>query len=401
MCSLPLQLLLAIFLLKNSDGQEITFKNVTIKYTTDSKNELKVATAESLKKIVPSGEKVSVNVNGDVPVLYEQSIYDLQNLKSLEITEVSLKEIKPGAFGNLPLLRNLDLSKNNLTEIKSGTFSNLNLTVINLMFNSIRSLQAGTFKNVVVQELKLSANSLTEFPRGIFENVTLKSLYLNSNPIHTISPKALPISLKDLDLFYAQLESIDPEIFDYPELTSLILDHNQIKFLRPGDLKNLPRLEDLTLSYNKLTEIPEGVFNNTNIMNLKLNYNQISTVATKAFDDMPKLEWLDISKNKLTLWDNNWLPGSPELFLFFVDDNQITEIPDEAFKNYNGVFLLSIENNKISKISMKAFHNLGHIRFLSLASNELESWNPDLVANVNIGEIDVSKNKFNSGKGSG
>ena len=69
MCSLPLQLLLVIFLIKISDAQEITFKNVTIRYTINSKNEAKLVTADNLKKVIPSGEKLSVRATGDVPVL--------------------------------------------------------------------------------------------------------------------------------------------------------------------------------------------------------------------------------------------------------------------------------------------------------------------------------------------
>ncbi|XP_063913625.1 leucine-rich repeat-containing G-protein coupled receptor 4-like [Zophobas morio] len=399
MCSLPFQLLLVIFLLKISDAREITFKNVTILYVTASKNETRLGTADNLKKIIPSGEKLSVKVTGVVPVLYEQSIHDIHNLESLQLNEESLKEIKPGAFGNLPLLRYLDLSENKITEIKSGTFSNLNLSLINLAFSSIKSLQPGAFKNVIIGELALSGNSRTELPLGIFENVTLKSLDLSSNRMHTISSKALPRSLRNLNLKINRVESIDSDNFNHPELTSLDLSYNQIKLLRPGDLKNLPRLKKLTLESNMLTEIPDGVFNNTTITDLNLQFNQIATIATKAFDHMPKLKRLSIMyNNNLTLWDNNWLAGSSELSALIVNNNRITEIPDEAFKNYRDVFHIDLAHNKISKISMKAFHNVGHIHILDLAANEIDSWNPDWVANVSIDRIDLNWNKFNGGR---
>ncbi|KAJ3656848.1 hypothetical protein Zmor_015893 [Zophobas morio] len=163
-------------------------------------------------------------------------------------------------------------------------------------------------------------------------------------------------------------------------------------------LKNLPPLNKLRLASNKLTEIPDGVFNNTTITDLNLQFNQIATVATKAFDHMPKLKRLSIMYNKPTLWDNNWLDGSSELSILLVNDNQITEIPDEAFKNYHDVFRLDLGHNKISRISMKAFHNVGHIHMLDLANNEIDSWNPDWVANVSIDDIDLNWNKFNAGK---
>ena len=113
---------------------------------------------------------------------------------------------------------------------------------------------------------------------------------------------------------------------------------------------------------------------------------------------MPKLDLLDISMNNLTLWDNNWLAVSSELSVLLVNHNQITEIPDEAFKNFPNVFGLDLRHNKISRISMKAFHNVGHIHMLDLANNEIDSWNPDWVANVSIDDIDLNWNKFNAGK---
>ncbi|KAJ3656847.1 hypothetical protein Zmor_015892 [Zophobas morio] len=109
---------------------------------------------------------------------------------------------------------------------------------------------------------------------------------------------------------------------------------------------------------------------------------------------MPKLDLLDISMNNLTLWDNNWLAVSSELSVLLVNHNQITEIPDEAFKNFPNVFGLDLRHNKISRISMKAFHNVGHIHNIDLSSNEIDSWSPDLLANVNITRIDLRLNRL-------
>ena len=168
-----------------------------------------------------------------------------------------------------------------------------------------------------------------------------------------------------------------------------------MKLLRPGDLKNLPKLQLFTLAYNELEEIPEGVFNNTKLIYLNLNQNKITQIASKAFDDMSALIELHIGSNNLTQWDNNWLSGAKSVVEISVSYNVITQIPDEAFKNYPRVESISFHGNEIKKISVKAFDKLERVDYLDLSDNEIDEWNPDLLVNVSVGSLDLSGNKLN------
>ncbi|KAJ3656889.1 hypothetical protein Zmor_015934 [Zophobas morio] len=389
------RLAIAVVLCKASTSEEITFKNVTVEWVSDTGGNTTVVTSNSLKNDVPSGEEMSVNINGEVPILYERSVSDIENLKSLVLSGVDLEEIKPGAFVNLPVLQILILSKNKLTELKSDTFRDLNVSTIDLSQNSITTLQPETFKNINIRHLTLSNNQIVEFPSGVFENVTLGSLHLYNTLLKTIAPKALATtSLSSLVLSENKLEEIDPEAFDMPELTSLSLDFNSIKHLRAGDSKNLPQLNTLDLVANKLEEVPEGVFNNSKITHLKLNYNKISTIASKAFEDMSKISVLHFDHNNLTQWDNNWLGGTSNPDYVMAGFNQFSEIPDEAFKNYPKLYSIDLQGNKIMKISPKAFHKLERVVNFSLRDNEIDSWGPDWLVGVSIGTIDLSGNKL-------
>ena len=291
MRSLLLNLLVCIFRFKVSDREKITFVNVTVQWyfyhELETIEQETVASFDNVKKIIPDEEPVSVTIHGSIPILYEKSVFEVPNLIALNLNDVGLKQIKPGAFGNLPHLKWLSLSGNKLTEIKSDTFADPNLSYLDLSFNSIVLLQPGAFKNFNADIVILDNNKLTELPSGVFKNVTLGILSLNGNFLHTIAPKALsPIGLTRLDLSKNELEEIDPDVFDMQKLISLDLDDNSIKLLRPGDLINLPELSELRLAQNELKEIPDGVFNNTKLTYLNLNDNKIVKIASKAFDGM-------------------------------------------------------------------------------------------------------------------
>ncbi|KAJ3656915.1 hypothetical protein Zmor_015960 [Zophobas morio] len=388
-------LLVCTFLVKVSNSEN-TFENVTVVLARNDVPEAKVATFDSLKEVIPD-VKDEVTITGNVPILYENSIFDIPSLYSLELSNVGLEEIKPGAFGNVPLLNKLVLNSNNLTEIQSDTFTDLNVGYIDLSSNSIFLLQPGAFTNFKADKMTLENNNLTELSCGVFENVTLGILNLDSNSLYTIAPKALStLGLTRLNLFGNNLEEIDPEVFDLQELESLDLDYNSIKFLRPGDLRNLPQLLFLRLSGNELEEIPEGVFNNTKLTYLNLAENQIVKIASKAFDGMLALRALKIDSNNLTQWDD-WLTSPSASIL--VRFNQITEIPDEAFKNYSRLFNINLQGNRIRKISTKAFRKLEQIRYFNLADNEIDNWDPETLRNVSIVGLDLSGNRLKCIKG--
>ena len=89
--------------------------------------------------------------------------------------------------------------------------------------------------------------------------------------------------------------------------------------------------------------------------------NKIAKIASEAFDNMPALELLYINSNYITEWDNNWLKGAKSLVQISVSDNQITEIPDEAFKNYPRMMTSDLQGSYIRNISVKAFDNSEHV----------------------------------------
>ncbi|XP_044267941.1 insulin-like growth factor-binding protein complex acid labile subunit [Tribolium madens] len=383
--------LISLFLISATNPEAISFQNLTLEWKTSTgSNTTTVSSSANLRDSIPEHQgEISVILHGFVPVFYPKAVNGVPTLKSLTASSISLEEIKPGAFENLPRLAHLSLNRNRLKVIEKGTFTGLNLSSLNLADNEISNFQPGAFKNLKIHHLTLSNNKILEIRDGTFENVSLESLNLYHNGLRKIGGKIA--NLTNLVLGDNKLTEID---FNFPDLKYLDLSFNRIKTLHRGDLKNLPQLDTLNLIGNSLEHVPEGVFSQTKLVTLKLNYNRISKIEPKAFDDMPQLSVLHIDHNNLSQWDNNWLRGSPKLAYIFTGYNVIEVLPSKAFHNYPQMYSIDLESNNIKSVSRESFIGLEKVVNFSLGNNSVEVLDPEWLANATVGTVDLSHNKL-------
>ena len=87
----------------------------------------------------------------------------------LHLTDVGLRELRPGAFRELESLPHLYLGDNRLTELAPGTFDGVRLVQLDLGGNRLTSLPAGLFEDQAwLQRVDLSHNRLAALPPGLF-----------------------------------------------------------------------------------------------------------------------------------------------------------------------------------------------------------------------------------------
>ena len=109
---------------------------------------------------------------------------DLAMRTSLDLSDQSIKTLKPGDFDGMLSLRTLSLSNNDLTSLPSGIFDNL----------------------ISLSELHLNNNNLTAIPHGLFEGLTqLRQLHLSAN---MVDPLPLILSLQKVGT--NQLKAVIP-----------------------------------------------------------------------------------------------------------------------------------------------------------------------------------------------
>lgn len=174
---------------------------------------------------------------------------------------------------------------------------------------------------------------------------------------------------------------------NHNRLYSFRVDSSDLSEIKPGAFENVPSLREVVLTNNKLGLVEEGVFDGLRISILNLAGNEITTVDTGAFDNMHALRMLDLSSNKLPRVDGGWFKNSPNLTYINLENNVITAIPAEAFKNVVGVHTvlnekvytdIILSNNLIQYIHPDAFKGLDGLGMLYLDHNSLKTVDEDL-----------------------
>ncbi|XP_004700460.1 lumican [Echinops telfairi] len=205
----------------------------------------------------------------------------------------------------------------------------------------------------------------------------------------------VPVGIKYLYLRNNQIDHIDEKAFEnVTDLQWLILDNNLLEnskikgkvFSKLKQLKKLhinynnltesvsplPKsLQDLQLTHNKITKL--GSFDGlVNLTVVQLQYNQLKEDAiSAALKGLKSLEYLDLSFNQLSKLPSG-LPTS--LLTLYLDNNKISNIPDEYFKGFKGLQYLRLSHNELADggIPGNSF-NVSSLLELDLSYNKLKS----------------------------
>lgn len=140
----------------------------------------------------------------------------------------------------------------------------------------------------------------------------------------------------------------------------------------------------MRINFDRLKEIKTGVFNGLNIVLINLGNNLIKTIEEDAFDDMPYLYSVDLAGNRLTVVNANWFQNTPTLTMLLLSNNQIEVISSEDFKYMTQKrSVLNLNNNNIKEIDEKAFENFQVFSRIWLENNQIQTVPFTLLPNSN------------------
>lgn len=221
-----------------------------------------------------------------------------------------------------------------------------------------------------VETVYLYGNELDEFPVNLPKNVRV--VHLQENNIQTISRAALAqlLWLEELHLDDNSISTVGVEEGAFQEAVSL-----KMLFLTKNHLSSVPiglpeTLKELRLDENRIAVIAEEAFKNvTRLERLLLDGNLLMDegIAPGTFQDLGTLRELSLARNSLT-YPPPFLPGEVLVKLNF-QENQMTQIPAQAFAGLHRLEKLDISNNQLQSLTQGVFDDLVSLRQLTVRNN--------------------------------
>lgn len=160
-----------------------------------------------------------------------------------------------------------------------------------------------------------------------------------------------------------------------PNLVSVHLGFNRVTALSNDILRAVSdRITSLVLSRNVIRELPPAAFNHfKNLNHLDLSGNLLNSISADVFSGLESsLEFLSLSQNRILGFTGQQIQF---LTLWFLDvsDNQLSEIPSNAFELLPSLTHLNMSRNPhISVLPQNVFHHAQALLVLDLSYNGLK-----------------------------
>ncbi|KOX76349.1 Leucine-rich repeat-containing protein 47 [Melipona quadrifasciata] len=211
---------------------------------------IKTAAAENKHELVLSGQPISelIQKRG-----IDKSLFNLQHLNYLNITQTCLQEI-PEEIGQLQNLTTLVLHSNEISKIP-GTIEKLEkLKILDCSRNILASLPDEIGNLPQLTTINLSSNLLTSLPTQI-KNVKLTVLNLSNNHFEIFPDVCYPelIHLTEIYVNGNLIKEIPVTINQLPSLKIVNVASNLISVI-PGEIADCNKLKELDLKENTLTD---------------------------------------------------------------------------------------------------------------------------------------------------
>lgn len=292
-----------------------------------------------------------------------------KSLKKLYLYKNSIKEIDENAFINLTRLEILDLSQNQLTTIPDHALKPLkNLLYLSFRNNKLKSLSKNVFQtNYKLTSLDLSQNrGLEPLPANLFNGLA---------------------NLSNVSLSYCNMTKISSNFLhlmrSIPSLTKMELKGNQLKNLTISGLFGWNQLlSKLDVSANRITTISSAIFssNSSHLIELNLNRNQLTELPDDLFKQVRNLRKLSVAYNDLR-------QTSPNTFIHL-------RSLEELILSKNKIVTLNTLVNQLP------FGIGGNLKKVDLSYNNLTNFDVD-INGVNwhlyllLSELNLKNNQFN------
>ncbi len=182
--------------------------------------------------------------------------------------------------------------------------------------------------------------------------------------------------IKSLDLNYAKLKVLPPEIGRLTGLRDLNLMGNKLKNL-PESIGNLRELRKLYIDKNSLETLPESIGNLGALTELGIHTNQLRQLP-ESIGNLGALKDLDLENNQLRQLPNS-IGNLGALTKLNLLNNQLKQLPD-SIGNLGSLKTLELDDNHLEHLP-ESIGNLGALQGLFISGNHLEHL-PESIGNL-------------------
>lgn len=228
----------------------------------------------------------------------------------------------------------------------------------------------------------------------------IREFVIISSEIHYLFSHTLPNSpqLAKLVFLNNHLQSIHSQAFQHlVELQELEISGNPaLVQLLPGTFAKQGNLTTLMLNYNNLETLLPDVFESlAKLEFLQLKGNNISEVPLFLFRNLQDLRVLDLSLNKLRVLSEGTFTGLTGLEVLKINNNLIEDLPPDTFRNSLELTEIHLEGNSISELANNTFA-LAKLKVLNLRRNLLTTFSNRVFGQEasNLTELNLSGNKL-------
>ncbi|XP_067930856.1 leucine-rich repeat-containing protein 15-like [Watersipora subatra] len=304
--------------------------------------------------------------------------------EALDFTANRLAELNQNSFAGLEArLKTLILKQNRLSSIPATALRKyIRLNYLDLSFNKLAS--SCQIHTADIETYVLASNDIKTIPDNCFsESANVQSLDLSRNEISSVGEYAFDgmTRLKSLDLGYNQLTDLGLGFRSLSGIDSfevLSLRGNSMVFLGSICKTYLPNIKVIDLSYNELIDIRKYCFTpyaqsvtGPKIF-LNFEHNMVEALAGSAFAGLSdRLTRLQLNNNHISEVNVNTFKDLRSLAILNLDNNAIDNL--EFLRNWEGNSLLelSIANNLITRLAPSVFRTMVKLTKLSLDGNLL------------------------------
>ncbi|XP_070504913.1 chaoptin-like [Chironomus tepperi] len=243
--------------------------------------------------------------------------------------------------------------------------------------SSFPSIICRQFNNL--QYIYLLESKLEVLTREAFESCTnLDVLFLDQNEIRVIPDNVLPPSptLAWVSFFSNEVNQIHPNAFAGTALSYINLDGNRLTIINPDWFEGTigRNLMYFMISSNNISTLHSNSFPNLpKIFEISLSSNPLTDIASDAFAGLSALEILELENCGIRTLDPQWFSDLSSLVAVFLNENQLTELPENVFGN---VRQIHVANNQLQRIDANAFPNLSSLILFNGRNNQINEIDP-------------------------